>query len=157
MTYQEAIKILSYDPATGIFTWVKTNKVAGFINDKGYVKIQIKGKSISAHRLAFLFEDGYCPEKTIQVDHINCIRHDNRWCNLRLASASENQRNERLRKNNTSGYKGVHFDNKSRKWRACAPLGGKQVKLGSFLSIEEARDAVINFRQLHHGDFCNHG
>lgn len=42
------------------------------------------------------------------VDHINRIKYDNRKCNLRIATYSENNHNTDLQKNNKSGKKGVH-------------------------------------------------
>lgn len=157
------ISIINYNPETGIFTWSPacTHKKrvgsVGCVNSKGYVKIRINRVDIAAHRLAFLFMTGSMPDKSIQVDHINCIRHDNRWCNLRLATPSQNQRNEKLRRNNTSGIKGVSFDKKYGKWVArCAGNGGS-VYLGMYSDIEKAGEAVAKFREKEHQEFCNHG
>lgn len=86
MNYTYIKSALSYDPDSGLFTW-KTDRrskkiagcVAGYLNDKGYVKIGVNGKDMPVHRLAFLFMTGSIPPKNIQVDHIKCIRNDNRW------------------------------------------------------------------------------
>lgn len=163
MIYEEIKKAIDYSPDTGIFSWSKscTSKKrignVGSINDKGYVKIRFMGKDFAAHRLAFFYMTGLMPHKNIQVDHINCIRHDNRWENLRLATQSENQRNEMLRRNNTSGFKGVTWDKKAKKWRAKCRDGKKEVHLGFYDDLETAALAVMTFREREHKEFCNHG
>jgi len=50
------------------------------------------------------------------IDHINRNGLDNRRCNLRFCSVSENCRNKKLNSNNTSGFRGVHWDLKCKKW-----------------------------------------
>ena len=77
------------------------------------------------------------------VDHANGNRLDNRVCNLRLCTHAENMRNRKLNANSTSGVKGVyqHGD----KWRAEAKYKKKRYHLGTFLSLEEAREARLAF------------
>ncbi len=69
-------------------------------------------------------------------DHINRNGLDNRRCNLRLATASQNGCNTGKRKDNTSGYKGVCWDHK--KWRAYIRVNGKRIHLGLFDDIKDA-------------------
>jgi hypothetical protein len=75
----------------------------------------------------------------LEVDHINGDGLDNRRCNLRLCTRTENARNLRKSKANTSGYKGVskYFN----KWQARLETNGKQVFVGLFPTIEEAARA----------------
>ena len=56
------------------------------------------------HRLAFLYMKGTIPE---YVDHINRIRTDNRWLNLRACTSSENTLNKKLG-TNKSGFPGIY-------------------------------------------------
>jgi hypothetical protein len=88
---------LSYNPDTGLFTWrmKRGNKAAGSIagsqHNNGYHTIFLCGRRFYAHRLAFLFMRGNLP--TGVVDHINGVKNDNRWINLRDVSQSENMAN----------------------------------------------------------------
>lgn len=90
-------ELLSYCPSSGKFTWnVKrgcraSGQVAGTIKPSGYVSISIGSKPMYAHRLAFLLMTGKLPSGV--VDHINGNKSDNRWCNLRDVSQSENMAN----------------------------------------------------------------
>jgi hypothetical protein len=66
----------------------------------------------------------------IQVDHINRDRTDNRRCNLRYATRTENQANKDKQKNNQSGYKGVSWH--KTKWEARIKYGDKKLYLGRY-------------------------
>jgi hypothetical protein len=94
-----------------------------------------------------------CPEGK-DIDHINGNGLDNRKCNLRICSRSENMMNSGLYETNTSGFRGVHWDKQQMKWRARIHKDGKKINLGRFDSKEEAarvRDAKV--KELF-GDFA---
>lgn len=121
--YEELIKVLKYNPETGHFIWKKSssNRVkdgsrAGTMKGNRYIYIQINGKKYTLHRLAFLYMTRSFPKD--QADHINRIKNDNRWCNLRECTRSQNIINTHIRKDNTSDYKGVHWRKDRNKWRA---------------------------------------
>ena len=59
---------------------------------------------------------GLLENKNVLVDHINMNKSDNRLCNLRIVDDSKNEMNKGIRGNNTSGVKGVSFDNSRNKW-----------------------------------------
>ena len=75
------------------------------------------------------------------VDHINRNGLDNRRCNLREATNSQNQANSRRRLDNTSTYKGVwRYKKGVRRWAAQLRVNGKRKYLGVFhTAIEAAR------------------
>ena len=77
----------------------------------------------------------------LQVDHINHNGLDNCRCNLRLCTHAENQRNSPLRKDSTSGYKGVCWLINKNKYQAKIYLNRKQICLGSFDCPVEAAKA----------------
>lgn len=112
MITQERLKeLLNYNPDTGDFT-IKTSRVcrgikdsvAGWLESTGYIRICLDYKKHSAHRLAFLFIEGRFPNR---IDHINHIRNDNRWVNLREVTHQENSKNQSINSKNTSGVMGV--------------------------------------------------
>jgi len=160
---QEYLKeCLTYNPNTGIFTWnirplshFKTkrswniwnsrysNTKSGSVSKKlGYLFIGINSKSYYAHRLAFLFQEGYLPEN--QVDHMDRVRSNNKWDNLREVSVSCNMQNCMLAKNNTSGITGVHWDKKLNKWESRIFINSKSKRLGLFDNFEDAVRARYN-------------
>ena len=90
-------KIFHYNPDTGIFTRLRTNKTIENPNPlSGYIEITFcrnyQQKTYKAHRLAWLYMTGINP--TDQIDHINGIRNDNRWVNLRECTNRENMLNK---------------------------------------------------------------
>ena len=60
-------------------------------------------------------------------------------------------RNAKIRTDNTSGYKGVCWDNAKQKWKAQASLGGKTKNIGRYKTPEEASAAYQKFCQEQHG------
>lgn len=91
------------------------------------------------------------------VDHINGDGLDNRRCNLRAASRKQNSHNAQRRCDNTSGYKGVHWDKEQRKWRATIRAHGQIHRLGRFPTPEEAHAAYVKAAEELHGEFANAG
>ena len=143
-------EILKYDPDTGVLSWRRNEKVsrkvrgkvAGLLNPNGYRVIRINGSNYRAHRLAWLISEGEDPG-SLQVDHINGLRDDNRRENLRVVTHSENQHNQRQ-------AKGYHFHSWARKWRASIRLNGKGVHLGYYTTEEEARTAYVEAKAKLH-------
>jgi hypothetical protein len=118
------------------------------------------GKDLAVHRAAFLFMTGSLPSRSFDVDHINGVRHDNRWINLRLASRSQNNMNSAAPKNNTSGHKGVHLDRRMYKkgapknpWFARIKVSGKTLHLGFFKTFEEAVEVRKQAEKKYFGEF----
>lgn len=79
---------------------------------------------------------------------------DNRRNNLRVATVAENSRNCRIRKDNTSGYKGVRWHSGSKKWEASIAVDGKRIRLGDFSDINHAAAAYANAAEKYHGEFA---
>lgn len=134
--------------------YLKAGDILGTINSEGYLNVKVKGSIFKVHRIIFKMIHGYEPTC---IDHINGNRKDNRIENLREATISENQRNTKLRVNNSTGVKGVTYDKKCKKYRARCYYNNKQTSLGYFEDIACAKEAVQNFRNTHHGVFSNHG
>jgi len=141
---------INYNPITGIFT--RNNKQLK-AKSNGYISIYYQGKSIPAHRLAFLLMVGRLPTN---IDHINHDRTDNRWCNLREVTRIQNQQNQSRRVTNTSGVNGVSLIKSSGRWRATITVNGKWKSIGHFINKE---DAIIARKEanIKYGFHLNHG
>ena len=131
---------------------VNIGDIAGCVSD-GYIQIQINKKLYKAHRLIWMFHNGDI-ETGLDVDHINRIKSDNRIENLRLATVSQNQSNVTKYKNNTSGYKGVSWDKRRKKWRAQINHNNKKIHIGYFDTPELAHAAYIAAAAKLQGEFA---
>jgi hypothetical protein len=154
---QDIKDYLSYDPITGLFTRIKSvpgnhgnsGSIAGWKDGKGYTSLRRKGKIYQAHRLAWWFVYGYFPD--CAIDHINEDPSDNRICNLRLDTNKENPQNiSKLRRTNTSGYIGVSWSSRNKKWMAQIKLDNKTIYLGLYNTPEEAHAAYLCAKREHH-------
>jgi hypothetical protein len=162
MKHSYLTSILIYDPETGSFQWsaprpkIKVGQRAGYLKkNTGYIYIEIDGKSHSAHRLAWLYVTGN--EPTMQIDHINRNRSDNRFENLREATHGQNRANSKS--TNKHGIKGVRrlpwMKDADKCWQASITHNKKVIYLGCFHTVEEARLAYCNAAKRLHGDFFN--
>jgi hypothetical protein len=152
-------QLLDYDPATGLFRWKiqrgtrAAGAQAGSVNRSGYVVIQINNERSKAHRIAWLLLTKTDPG-SLQIDHMNGNKTDNRACNLRLASVSQNLCNKKRQANNTSGYKGVCYHKITGKWAARIRLNKCLRHLGLFPTPELAHMAYAKAAAELHGDFA---
>lgn len=140
--------ILHYDPLSGIF--YRNGKVAGHLSKTGYMVIKIAQRGYFAHRLAWLHMTGKWPE--YDIDHVNLIKNDNRWINLREATRSQNCGNQRVRRNNFSGLKGA-YRHPTARWISHITANGKLYNLGSFATAEAAHAAYVAKSTELFGDF----
>lgn len=114
------------------------------IND-GYKMGSINYQPVSAHRVIWKLITGEEPEI---LDHINGIRDDNRFSNLRNGSDSSNRKNTRKRVSNRP-YTGVMKDKKSGKWVVT-------IQVGTYEDLDEAVAARKHAESLL-GYHPNHG
>jgi hypothetical protein len=159
ITWTNLRQLLDYDPGTGWFTWLvnrgaaKKGARAGHRRADGYRLIGVDGVLYLEHRLAFVYMTGREPDG--EVDHANRDPADNRWCNLREATSSNNKANKSRPSNNTSGHKGVSWSKAVGKWHAYgSPGGGKRPHLGYFDGLEDAAAVAAAWRAEHHGHFA---
>lgn len=160
LTQARLKELLRYDPETGVFTWlvwhpngVKVGDMVGVIHkDTGYRQIKIDGRPYVAGRLAWLYMIGALPSS--RIDHEDTDKLNNSWHNLRPATASQNGANRCAPRNNTSGYKGVHFHKVRRLWQSQIRVAGKLLYLGRFDSIDLATAAYQSAAAKHFGQYA---
>ena len=135
LTLKRLKETLLYDEDSGVFKWKATicsraisGETAGTDNGVGYIKIAIDNTVYYAHRLAWFWVNGYFPEHGI--DHINRNKKDNSIKNLREISQQCNARNCDLYKNNTSGIKGVFWEERRKKWRSTITVNRIRKNIG---------------------------
>lgn len=135
-----------YDKVTGLIS--KDGVVKGCKDNNGYVIIWYNKKLIRAHRLAFLLQGLELPP---QVDHINGIKDDNRWENLRGVTNTQNQYN---RKGNSKyGHmKGAYYDKRFNHRYSQIRKDGKRTNLGQFATELEAHEAYKKASLELHGE-----
>jgi hypothetical protein len=146
---QSAKKYLRYD--NGSFFWkerpgirsrVRVGDRAGHLNKpSGYRIISLFGKKIPEHRLVWLFfgntiEDGHV------IDHINGIRDDNRYENLRHCTPHENMQNVEA--------VGAYWREHAKKFQAMIMVDGKSKSLGYYDTLEEARKEYLTAKKKYH-------
>lgn len=155
----EIRELLSYDPETGIFTWLqdrnqlaKKGARAGYQRHDGYWLINMRGHTVLCHRLAWLLTAGEWPSD--MIDHINGDPSDNRLANLREADRSQNMMNMALPPANTSGFKGVSFDRRQRKWQAYITIQRRKKSLGYYTDLSEAAFARKVAEEKFFGSFA---
>ena len=162
---------LSYDPATGVLTWRERprthflsdgnwrgwnkrygGRMAGAGADREHRKVEItfmkKTIDLGAHRIAWAIVTGNWPLN--EIDHINRVRDDNRWVNLREATDAEQCWNSGKHANNTSGFVGVSWHKPLHKWRTQIQANTRKRRLGYFPTPELAHAAYLEAkRRLH--------
>lgn len=151
-------EILHYDQGTGKFTWLvhkgaraTKGSEAGSKMANGYIAIRVDRHNVLAHRLAVFWMTGHWPAH--QVDHRDLKRDNNAWENLRIATNLQNKKNTGLRKNNTSGFKGVMWAAWAKRFRAQITADRKVISLGYFATAEAAHAAYKAASLKYHGEF----
>ena len=147
LTAERLRELLDYDAETGLFTWrVQLGKAR--IGDvprcfQNYYVLQIDKRRYSQHRLAWLWTYGKWPDA--QIDHINGDCRDNRLANLRDVSMCVNMQNRTAVKKSSGLPMGVTRNT----------VGGynANIRIGTFATVEEARDAYLHAKTLCHPGF----
>jgi len=140
--------VFTYNKKTGKI--LRKGKSCGSLcKTHGYRQVKIHQKRVPEHRLAYMLVTGKEIPKGMVIDHVNRIKHDNRWCNLKLTTQAENNKNKSVSVHNTSGTVGVSYVKKSNKWKAVINVNGKHTWLGSFTSKEDAVKCRLDAEKLY--------
>ena len=119
LTFERANELFRYDPISGkVFRKVTTSSrsikgtEAGSLDKRErYLRVTVDGAGYQLHRVIMLLVHGHLG-KSVHVDHISHDRADNRLCNLRLVSLSENNKNKSMDRRNSTWVTGVKFNKK---------------------------------------------
>jgi HNH endonuclease/AP2 domain len=154
---------LEYYPSTGDIVWVnpgghrviKSGDIAGTLMKSGYILIRLrvnsKVYSIYAHHIAYYKMHGVWPPK--EIDHKRGKKSDNRWRKLRLAKHYQNGANSKLGINNTTGISGVSWYKSSNKYRVRIKYKYKEIHVGYFDTLREAKRARRRAERQYFGKF----
>ena len=171
-------RLLRYDPETGKLFWkVRTPDLfsegrhtaahtcakwnATFAGKEaftaqhpaGYRHSNILGRGLLAHRVIWKMVTG---DDANEVDHIDGVRSNNRWSNLRNVTTGDNRKNAARAIDNASGATGVRWSSSCSKWQAFITVDYRPIMLGTFDNFDDAvaaRKAAERKHQFHE----NHG
>lgn len=152
LTAQRLRELVHYDPETGVFTRrvstansAQIGQRAGCHNSDGYLQFCVDGRNRRSARLAWLYMTGQWPD---QIDHINGIRDDDRFSNLRNVSPRVNQ----LNRGNPAGNFSTKFSGVDRHgpgWRAVIEVNGKRARGKSRSTKSEAEEDYLRMKIDH--------
>lgn len=156
-------ELLEYRPSTGYLTWkvqlgsrALVGQRAGCVKTErgkpGHRAVRIDRVLYQEHRIIWVLV--YGKEPVCEIDHINGNAMDNRLCNLREATGSENRSNIGLIKSNTSGLKGVGWHKAKNKWRAYIGKDGRYIHLGLFEKKSDAAAAYAQAAKKYFGEYA---
>jgi hypothetical protein len=91
-----------------------------------------------------------------QIDHIDHIKQNNRWLNLREADNQTNSKNKPILSTNTSGVTGVSWDKSKQKHHAYITVNDRKLSLGCFDAFEDAVSSRKS-AEVRYGFHRNHG
>lgn len=166
LSFEEADRLLRYEPNTGKIFWkirvsyrIRSNLEAGYVHlgkkaRTPYLHIRINKKLYAAHRIAWLLYYKVHADKII--DHINHDGLDNRIINLRVVSRHESDKNRALSKRNKSGFNGVRWEERLKKWGVSIRVNKKTIRLGWFADKNDAIQCRQN-ANIKYGFHPNHG
>lgn len=131
--------------------WKATN-ASGYQRWNVQVTYNDKKNTLLCSRIIFLLHNGYLTEGK-EIDHADGNSLNNKINNLRELTRYQNQHNAKLQKKNKSGFKGVSWDAKSKKWRVIITANKKRYNFGVYEKLEEAIKVAIEARKKYHGEF----
>lgn len=129
----------------------KIGTFAGTLRKDGYVKVGIDKKQYLLHRLIFLYHKNYLPKF---LDHADGNKKNNKIENLRPATRSQNNHNQKIKKTSKTKLKGVCYHPQKMKWQARINVNKKKISLGYFLTAEEAHEQYKKAAIKYFGEFA---
>lgn len=147
LTWSRLKEILSYNKDTGEFTSLNRQVIiSGYDNGKGYLYTTIDNKKYYLHRLAWFYVTGRWP---IEIDHIDGLRSNNIWVNLRECTRSGNLQNKHVA-TNQSKLMGVSYCKRWNCYKSQIGVNNRQIWLGYFETAELAHEAYLKAKTVYH-------
>lgn len=154
-------ELFLYEPETGVLrakvtlannrTMYRVGDEVGYSNGNGYLVVTVDKQLCFVHRVIWKLVTG--KEPAAYLDHANRIKDDNRWTNLREATARQNAANTGLRRMNQWGATGVTPLKTG--WAAhITGDGGAHEFLGVFPTVDRAAQAYERRHKELHGEFA---
>lgn len=140
---------LRYNPETGELFWINyknsgKEKLVGQGKDgNGYLQVNIKNRIYKQHRVCYYLMTGEWPEC---IDHINGVKSDNRWVNLRNTTQRDNCCNQKIHRDGK--LPGICRVAGKHKWMVQILVGKTRYYLGTFnyeKFAHEAYQKAVNF------------
>jgi hypothetical protein len=142
LTQSRLKELLIYDPDTGVFTRKVKHKrcnvgdIVGAGQRNKYLQCSIDNKLYKLHRLAWLYMYDCWPSD--QIDHVDHNPRNNAIANLRDVSSAQNHQNRARKTKSASGYLGVTWHKRDKRWQAYIELKGKSIHLGQYSDLDAA-------------------
>ena len=148
---QELHGLIHYDPSSGRIVRLYSHyPVSTKPRKTGYLMMRLMGRQLLQHRLAHLYMTGYVPA---MIDHVNGIKTDNSWENLRACDKSDNACNANVGQKNKHGHRGIYFNNITGKFQGRVTVKGRSHHVGSFKELGDAVRSTELLRKELHGEF----
>lgn len=152
-TQARLIELFGYNPETGAIVRRKNGRTLGNPFSKGYRHVHVDGKVYLAHRVVWKIAMGFDPPA--MLDHVNGDKSDNRICNLRPVTNTQNLRNRSAAyRNSQTGVLGVHLTKSGR--YAAQIRAGKTRHIGTFTRLEDAAAARRRAELDQFGEYAPH-
>jgi hypothetical protein len=125
----------------GKWTVVKNRKN----HHSGYCQVWLNGGMVMYHVIIWILSTGEDIPKSMEIDHINGDRIDNRIENLRVVTQRENQQNQKIhRAGRLTGtyYHKIYYNDKIyHYWLSQIKIDSKQIHVGYYKTEQEAHEA----------------
>jgi hypothetical protein len=152
LTHERVLELFDYDAATGNLLWrkptsnaVKVGDVVGVVATNGRRYLKVDNENHMVHRVVWFFHKGEWPKyhlAPVDKDYLNT-----RLENLVEQTPRETIKKGGLRSTNTTGVKGVSWDESKKEYAVFAYIDGKSVFHSSHKSLEDAAVAAKEAEQ----------
>lgn len=146
-------QLCTYDAGTGAIGYIGSKRMIKRRRANSYRWIMLDGVGYGEHRIAWVLHFGSWP--TVQIDHINRDKSDNRIANLRDVSPQLNSQNRHAHMPNKTGFAGVQFDRRRSHYLTRLRVDGRSYVNRGFKTAEEAHDAYVRLKAKHHPGYVH--